>query len=572
MRAHPFLWLSLAAVLFPGCPADDDDSAPGDDDTTAGDDDTTADDDDSGPTAEVVAPRGLKNLLFEGFTNVGCGPCAEQNPSIDAFLDAVGVGNIVPVKVHADWPDPEDPFYLLDSASCDARVDYYGVEGVPDSVIDGVYDLGWHGGNYYSDISAYYAVDLLVDLGMSLTSNLDGTYDLVVDALATDALDDQRELKLRVMATQVFLEYGTAPGSNGETEFHHTVIGYLPDAAGTPLSLGPGDEQSVDLNFELSADWDAGQLAFVAFLQDDATHEVLQAITTEPAPEHSFRVIETEPEGVLIETDSPRTFSFDLQNSGFFPNTFDLEVGGDAPAGWAVTPHGMAEPLVAIPITISTYGADVLLVDADGGDDYETYFSAALEAAGVTHAIWQSDIDFETIDLTRFAWVVWNAGWYFPHFVEEEKIALTDYLDNGGKVFFSGQDIGWDLSEDGTHGASASQWLDQEWYEATMHASYNNDLSDSWTVEGVVGDPITAGLAFDIAGGTGADNQQYPSWVEPGPDAEQIFVYDNGEGAGVRCEHGDGKVVYIAFGFEAIADEASRSALMERALNWLALP
>ena len=614
MRTTSLLWMGLAATLFFGCPSDDTDDD--DDDSAVGDDDTTGGDDDTAPIAEVVAPRGIKNLLFEEFTNVGCGPCAEQNPLIDEFLEAVGVGNVVPVKVHTDWPDSEDLFYLLDSTDCDSRIGYYGVEAVPDTVVEGQYDLGWHGENYYSEISAYFAVDLLVDLGMSFTDNLDGTYDVVVDALATEALDEQRELSLRVMATQIYLEYGSAPGGNGETVFHDSVIGFLPDAEGTPVALGPGDEQSVELSFELAADWDADQLAFVAFLQDDATREVLQAITSEPVSVRSFRVVETEPAGVLIETDAPRTFSFDVQNSGPFPNTFDLVVDGEVPGGWAVswtvdgaepgdeptldldlgasgtievvvdpagevgtfpltfsvTPHCMDEPLIQVPITISTYGADVLLVDADGGDDYETYFSAALDAVGVTHAIWQSDIDFETIDLSRFAWVVWNAGWYFPHFVEEEKAALTDYLDSGGKVFFSGQDIGWDLSEDGTHGASASPWLDQEWYEATMHAVYNNDLSDSWTVEGVVGDPITAGLAFDIAGGTGADNQQYPSWVEPGPDAEQILVYDNGEGAGIRCEHGDGKVVYIAFGFEAIADEVSRTALMERALNWLALP
>jgi len=399
MRAHALSWLTLLAVLFLGCPADDDDdSATGDDDTTAADDDTTAGDDDAGPSADVVAPRGIKNLLFEEFTNVGCDPCAEQNPLIDEFLAAVGIGNIVPVKVHADWPDPEDLFYLLDPDGCDARIGYYGVEGVPDSVIDGLYDLGWHGGNYYSDISAYYAVDLLADLGMSVTNNLDGTYDVVVDVLATEALTEQRELRLRVMATQVYLEYATAPGSNGETEFHDTVIGYLPDGEGTPVSVGPGDTQSVDLSFELGADWDAGQLAFVAFLQDDDTKEVLQAISSEPAPAHSFRVIETEPEGVLIETDASRTFSFDLQNSGIFPNTFDLEVGGEAPAGWTitwtvdgaepgeeptvdlevggtstieivvdpagevgtlpltftVTPHCYDEPMIQVPITIST--------------------------------------------------------------------------------------------------------------------------------------------------------------------------------------------------------------------------
>ena len=615
------LWILLALLalpaLFVACPGDDgdDDSAETDDDDATADDDDD-DDDDTGAIGFEVAATGLKRLLLEEFTNTGCAPCADQNPTIDAFLEEVGVGNVVAVKVHTDWPASDDLFYLTDTTGCDARIDYYGVDAVPDTIVDGLYDLTWSGGNYFSDITAYFADDLLADLGLTLYDNLDGTYDLDVHVTATDALDETRDLQLRVMVVKRYVEYATAPGSNGETEFHDAVIGFMPDADGTAVTLAPGDAQTVSLTHELAGDWDGSEVHFVAFLQDDDTLEVLQATTTETPALHSFRLVETEPEGVVLEVDEARSFTVALQNVGPLVDAFDIAVEGEIPAGWTVswtadvevsedttvmldpgdtatltvdvdpageagsmdlalhvTPHCEEWPDLQVTIGLLTYGAEVLLVDADGGDDYETYFQAALDEAGVTQATWSAGADFETVDLSRFDAIVWNAGWYFPHFLDEEKAALTDYLDAGGRVFFSGQDIGWDLSEDGTHGASASQWLDQEWYEATMHAEYMADQADSWTLSGVELDIIGGGLTFDISGGSGADNQQYPSWVEPlGPDAERIFLYENDECGGVRALHGDGKVVYLSFGFEAIADEDSRNMLMARVLNWFAMP
>ena len=623
IRSLMFLLAVLAVpTLLIGCPddGDDDDStATADDyDATADDDDDDDDDDDAGAQGYEVAATGLKRLLLEEFTNTSCGPCADQNPTIDAFLEEVGVGNVVPVKVHTDWPGVDDLFYVTDPDDCDARIDYYGVDGVPTTIIEGLYDLTWHGGNYYSDINAYFAGDLLADLGLTLYDNLDGTYDLDVHVTATEALDETREVQLRVMAVKRYVEYATAPGSNGETEFHDPVIGFLPDGQGTTITLEPGYAETVSLSHERHADWDSDELHFVAFLQDDDTREVLQVTTTETPPLHSFRMVETAPEGVILEVDESRSFEVLVQNVGPFMDAYDLFLEGDVPQSWSVTwtvdgaaieeemvtvklstgdtatvildvdpagnvgsmdlalralPHCEEWPEIQVDIGLLTYGADVLLVDADGGDDYETYFQAALDEAGVTQATWSSDVDFETIDLDRFETVIWNAGWYFPHFLDDEKTALTDYLDNGGRVFFSGQDIGWDLSEDGTHGASESPWLDQEWYEATMHAEYMADEADSWTLSGVPGDPIATGLVFDISGGDGADNQQYPSWVEPlGPDAEPMLNYDNDNCGGVRALHGDGKVVYISFGFEAIADADSRNMLMERVLDWFAMP
>ena len=605
-------WMLLACLLLGGalvlgCPTDDDDSAGDDDDVTGDDDDTGDDDTDIEPTA-----YGIKKLLLEEFTNTGCGPCADTNPTIDAFLAAVGVGNVIAVKVHVDWPSPEDPFYLEHPTDCDTRTDYYGIDGVPASVVDGLYDLEWYGGNYYSSIGVYYDTPLLADLAVQVAGDAGSGYTAHVGVYPTDDLVETRSLTLQTVVTQNYLSYPSAPGPNGETEFADTAIDFLPDAGGTAVTVAPGDEpQYLTFDFELGDDFDADVMEVVVFLQDDATLEVLQAGTTEDVPPHSFRLVDTEPDAVVIEPDDTATMTVRIQNAWIFSDAFDLFPEVDLPAGWTaewtadgeevtaedatveldqagevaiqlaispggevgggtatltVRPHCEEEPEAAMTFNVLTYGADVLLVDADGGETFETYTTDALDAAGFTYSIWSAERGLEEVDLSRFSVVVWNAGWYFPHFVDEEKAHLADFLDGGGRLFVSGQDIGWDLCD------PASSWVDTDFYETNLHAAYQSDDTNLVVdLAGVAGDPIGDGLVFDISGGTGADNQEFPSWIEPsGDDAERFVEYTDGSGAAVRAEHpGGGRVVYLAFGFEAIADDATRDLLLARSLEWL---
>ncbi len=606
-------WMLLACLLLGGalvlgCPTDDDDDSAGDDDVTDDDDDTGDDDTDVTPTA-----YGIKKLLLEEFTNTGCAPCADTNPTIDAFLEAVGVGNVIAVKVHVDWPSSKDPFYLEHPTDCDTRTDYYGIEGVPASVVDGLYDLEWYGGNYYSTIGAYYDTPLLADLGLEVTEGGDGAYTAHVGVFATDALDETRELILHTVVTQSYLSYPSAPGPNGETEFADTAIDFLPDGGGTAVTLTPGAEpQILTFDFELGDDWDADVMQVVAFLQDDATLEVLQAGTTEDVPPHSFRLVDSEPDAMVIEPDETATISVRIQNAWIFADVFDVFTEVDMPADWTadwtaegaaldpeepavevdlageaeiqlvlspndvvgsgtatltVRPHCEDEPEASMTLSVLTYGADVLVVDADGGDDFETYVTDSLTAAGYSYATWTAERGLEEVDLSRFSAVVWNAGWYFPHFLDEEKALVADFLDGGGRLFISGQDIGWDLAD------ASSPWIDADFFETNLHATYESDDTNIVVdLTGVADDPIGDGLAFDISGGTGADNQEFPSWIEPiGDDAERIVEYSDGSGAAIRAEHGDqgGRVVYLAFGFEAIADDATRDLLLARSLEWL---
>jgi hypothetical protein len=104
------------------------------------------------------------------------------------------------------------------------------------------------------------------------------------------------------------------------------------------------------------------------------------------------------------------------------------------------------------------------------------------------------------------------------------------------------------------------------------------------------------GMSFGITGGDGADNQIYPSAITPlapaysvlsynAPPDEERFVYrvaaqdpsrpilrgvtSDGRTGGLAYEYGKRRVVYFAFGFEAIESAATRDEVMRNVVSYL---
>ncbi|MGB5895649.1 MAG: hypothetical protein WBG58_15840, partial [Ignavibacteriaceae bacterium] len=85
----------------------------------------------------ILAGVQRANVLLEEWTNASCAPCAGNNPTIDAFVDA-NFGTIVPVKYHVWWPGISDPMYQHNIPEITERTNYYGVGGVPNVIMGGV--------------------------------------------------------------------------------------------------------------------------------------------------------------------------------------------------------------------------------------------------------------------------------------------------------------------------------------------------------------------------------------------------------------------------------------------------
>ena len=231
-------------------------------------------------------------------------------------------------------------------------------------------------------------------------------------------------------------------------------------------------------------------------------------------------------------------------------------------------------------LNVSLMPAEILIVDDDAGDGYQAFYEAAITGAGRTYLTVGAPVT--TAQMNAFDAVVWLTGDdYSTTLTAADQAALAAYLDGGGRLFMSGQDIGYDIRT-------------EAFYANYLHASY---VQDDVALGGVLGEPsspVGVGFAFDIKGGTGASNQVYPSEMDPVGGAQTAFVYNpavpeattpaglpmktatdigadgiTSSGTAALSYEGVYRLVYFAFGFEAIAQATDRTEVMDRVLDWL---
>lgn len=83
-----------------------------------------------------------KQVMFEEFMQASCNPCMYASPNLDAVLRTVTHSGICnPVRNHVDWPGTDYMNNETQTPFVNARVGYYGVDGVPDAKIDGSTDV-----------------------------------------------------------------------------------------------------------------------------------------------------------------------------------------------------------------------------------------------------------------------------------------------------------------------------------------------------------------------------------------------------------------------------------------------
>jgi hypothetical protein len=211
---------------------------------------------------------------------------------------------------------------------------------------------------------------------------------------------------------------------------------------------------------------------------------------------------------------------------------------------------------------VSVGDSPVLLVDDDDGAMLEQYFEASLQNDGYIFEVWDESAKgyIGAADITGYTAVVWLTG--IGGDIEPQNItAIEALLDGGGALLISGQDIGWQLN---AYGVTE----DIIFYHDYLHADYIYDDSGFRSLTGIPGDPVGTGLAFDIGGGDGSGSQDYPSEIEPRSGAFPVLEYSSGVEGALRYDTGH-RLVYLAFGLEAVNTSADRDTLMSRCLEWL---
>lgn len=240
------------------------------------------------PFGQVTA-QVQKLVMVEHFTQASCAPCAAQNPAFNQLLFANSEKQ-VSLKYQTNWPG-YDPMNEHNPDEIRARVDYYGVTGVPNVRLSGTLDAGTAGQVTVAQINQIHSQMTPLDMSIShsVSSALDSMFiTCIVRNVSADTFDIGNTV-LHTAIVEEALLFPEPPGSTNETDFYNVMRKMLPNASGTPVGMiAPGDSLQFDYAVALpDYIYDYSQLGAVAFVQTNGSREVHQAAKSETlgAPE-----------------------------------------------------------------------------------------------------------------------------------------------------------------------------------------------------------------------------------------------------------------------------------------------
>ena len=214
----------------------------------------------------------------------------------------------------------------------------------------------------------------------------------------------------------------------------------------------------------------------------------------------------------------------------------DLSVTFSSPSGFQATTHAQ----------LRVGRGHILVVDDDGGDNYETYYITAVTELGYTPDVWSTALDgaMPSTELVHYQAVVWSCGDEATNtLTADDQTHLATYLNGGGKLLVIGQNIPEDIGETPFH-------------TDYLHAQDEN-LDGNRLLDGIAGNLISDGMNLILLGGNCAGNGTVgPSRIIPVGGAEATFNYTEG-GVGAVQYSGAYKVVYFACALEAACGSAS---------------
>lgn len=187
-------------------------------------------------SAGAQAPR---MTLHQEFTGENCGPCAGINPGFWTLCNS-NASKLIHITYMEPIPSTGS-FYNETMAMSDALATYYNVPFAPYGRFDGVVPDGsasYPGEpNYFvqSDIDAESALTspFTISAVHYFNAKHDSVYGIVTITAASAYGGTQ--LKLKAAFTRS-MNFATAPGANGETDFENVVRNMFPDNTGQAIA------------------------------------------------------------------------------------------------------------------------------------------------------------------------------------------------------------------------------------------------------------------------------------------------------------------------------------------------
>lgn len=219
-------------------------------------------------------------------------------------------------------------------------------------------------------------------------------------------------------------------------------------------------------------------------------------------------------------------------------------------------------------------GVEVLLVDDDGGSSFgnpmnrESYYKSALDSLGIPYDYWDATHTTlpDTAGMNSHEFVIWFTGDDRPDVINAARVTLLrNYLDRGGRLLLTGQNIAEQLSTS----------ADSTFLRDYLKARFVGNCS-AQGVSGTPYDPIGMGDSLWVSTYDGASNQTSADILEVLSGANRPFNYGSpcaGAAATAYASPAGSRVLFCGFGLEAVVNTktgfAKRWTVIQRALDFL---
>jgi hypothetical protein len=576
-----------------------------------------------------------KFCFFEDFTQAGCSPCALGNSFFQPNILTPNPTKVHLVSYHCYWPGT-DPMYANNTTGNDDRTFFYGVNAIPQMRMCGNRKISDPADfsqldvdNIWNEGSPLKISVTQVDNGNNRDATVTiqtignppaGNYKLYCAVIQHDTtFTSPPGQNGETFFPDVFREM--LPSDNG--------ISITIPTTGNSITVGP-------FNFlEDQAFWvNPNKIEVVAFIQNVNTREIIQCGSTIDPPTNEM-MTHASPDFINSPASVLQTFPFTCGNSGNASEQYNFTLTSTAPAGWtssftvnsntytssttltipastiypasiSVTPnanHGVGKYTLTMtsvtnptapPMFINVYvmsgvtdlivnNANTVIDESILGDanNWSSVYKNGLAAAGCTS--WGNLDDqhilihaFQNNQMTGVNDIYFNVGYTYislPFWSDSVLVPeLTTFLNGGGRLFMSGQQVAYFM--DGQFANTASHNFMHNMM-GTHYTQWGYDVNHNWTLATNTSDAVFGAVPNSaITNYYGMNPAGYPNYF-PGIIHDtllgnQIFYYnaDTTKGAGVRTTNGIFKTVFISPGIEMLGSAAVQNQILALSYYW----
>jgi PKD repeat protein len=223
--------------------------------------------------AIIAQPVGRQKVVVEIGTGTWCPYCPGAAMGADDLVEnGCQVGNI---EYHYD-----DTF---ENEASLARLSYYGITGYPTAYFDGV--LNYVGGSntlsMYSNYLPLYQQRMAIPSDFTVDiygENTGLVYNIQLVINKVNGTHGNLTVQLALTESEIVFSW------QGQDHLNYVERLMAPNHLGTVVNFANQDEATLNLTFTMDAGWVTNNCELVAFIQDESTKEILQAMMV-PIPD-----------------------------------------------------------------------------------------------------------------------------------------------------------------------------------------------------------------------------------------------------------------------------------------------